>query len=299
MPINLSKLDQRLLSAAAHGNLVPFVGSGVSRHATTSDPKAFPTWIGLLTELEQIAESKGYIRPEERTQIQDLVNSGKFLMAAQALRSVLPNDLLDQVLRDRFNPPDALPGALHRAILQLRPALIITTNYDLLLEDAFAQEYRKVPQSLTYKEAPAVQAILQSHRQWVDRPTIFKIHGSALNPAEAILAELDYRNLLYREPGYRMVLSAVFVTKVVLMIGFSFQDPEIRFVLEGLRDSLKYRSSPDYIVLPADANNSVERVRWRQDFGIDTIEYEPSPDHHELVELVEHLVHQVPSDAHC
>jgi hypothetical protein len=294
VPIDLTKIDQRLLEAVRTGALVPFVGSGVSRHAVTGDSKAFPTWKDLLKELQDLAEQKEFISHDERGQIDELIGQGKFLMAAQALRSAMPLDLLERVFDERFSPKDARPGPLHRALFRLQAPLIITTNYDFLLEDAYAEEYRKSAKPLTYKDAAAVQALLQRHQQWHDRPSIFKIHGSAHAPGEAILSELDYRQLLYREPGYRMVLSAVFVMKVVLMIGFSFDDPEIRLVLESIRESLKYSSGPDYIVLPKNARNGIERKRWRQDFGIETIEYDPSPGHPELIELVDYLSKHLP-----
>jgi hypothetical protein len=167
---------------------------------------------------------------------------------------------------------------------------------DLNREDAYAQEYRRAPQTVTFRDAPLVQRFLQSHRQWLDRPVIFKIHGSAAAPSDAVLSEIDYRNLLYREPGYRTVMSALFVTKVVLMLGFSFADPELTALTESLRDSLKYRSSPDYIVLPNGEKGSVERRRLREDFGLDVIEYEPTEGHPELQQLVEHLAGFVPAE---
>jgi hypothetical protein len=121
------------------------------------------------------------------------------------------------------------------------------------------------------------------------------LHGSAASPSEAILGEIDYRNLFYREPGYRAVLSAVFITKVVLMVGFSFADPELTVLTESIRDSLKYRTSPDYIVLPKGEKGSVEKKRLREDFGLQVIEYEPSPGHPELQQLLNHLASYVPS----
>ena len=86
-----------------------------------------------------------------------------------------------------------------------------------------------------------------------------------------------------------MVLSAIFVSKVVLMLGFSFTDPELILFTEAMRDSLKYRSSPDYIFLPKGSKEEVEKKRLRDDFGIEAIEYRPSPDHREVLELLRYL----------
>ena len=236
-----------------------------------------------------------FITKGERRQIDELVDKGKYLMAAQALKSTLPLDVIDEIFARRFMPSDAKPGPIHRSIFKLQPSLIITTNYDMLLEDTYAEKYLQAPPHLTYKDSPKIQRLMQSHRLWQDRPSIFKIHGSATDASDAILSEKDYRDLLYREPGYRLVLSAVFVTKVVLMLGFSFDDPELRLMLESVRDSLKYRSSPDYIVLPRKKNRTVELKRWREDYGLQAIEYDASPDHREVLELIEYLAKFVPT----
>jgi hypothetical protein len=294
MPIDLSRIPDRLKDAAATGTLIPFVGAGISRSAITADPDAYPTWSKLLKELCAKAYDIGRINPDERAQIDDLVDQGKYLMAAQHLRSTLPQETMDDVFESRFMPPDAKPSPIHRSIIKLQSPLIITTNYDLLLEDAYAQEYRRTPQRLTYKDSSKIQKVLQSHRLWQDRSSIFKIHGSADSPSNAILSEIDYRNLLYREPGYRLVLSAVFVTKVVLMLGFSFDDPELRLLMESLRDSLKYRSHPDYILLERKMHRTVELIRWHDDFGLEAIEYDASPDHREVLELIDYLATFVP-----
>jgi len=67
------------------------------------------------------------------------------------------------------------------------------------------------------------------------------------------------------------------------------RDPELRLLMESVRDSLKYESSPDYILIPKGRKNSVEVRRWRADFGLEALEYDASPDHWEVLEVVEHL----------
>jgi hypothetical protein len=257
MSINLDKLPMRLKEAARTGNLVPFIGAGVSRQAQTATSNAFPTWSELLVNLAELAAEEEAITSDEKQQISDLINRGKFLMAAQAVRSAMATDSFDHYIKSRFMPPDAQPGRIHQALFKLHPSLVLTTNYDRLLEDAYASLYGKTPDIATYKDAQEVQRFLQSRHQSPERPLIFKLHGTAASPSGAILAELDYRKLLYQEPGYRMVLSAIFLTRAVLMIGFSFSDPELTALVEALRESLKHGSSPDYIVLPKGEKKSV------------------------------------------
>ena len=97
--------------------------------------KAFPTWTEMLDELTHLAKAEGYMVDSDANQIADLVTRGKFLMAAQALRSAIPVDAFNQFIHDRFDPPDVKPGEVHRALFALKPLVIITTNYDRSLDD--------------------------------------------------------------------------------------------------------------------------------------------------------------------
>lgn len=61
-------------------------------------------------------------------------------------------------------------------------------------------------------------------------------------------------------------------------------------LLESLRESLKHRSSPDFVFLQSGEVGNVEAKRLREDFGVQIIKYNPSPGHPELSEFVSALV---------
>lgn len=297
MPIDLTKIPDPLKEAAASCNLVPFIGAGISRHAITKGSKPFPTWKDFIQELKGLARDDENLSEEDEKQIDDLVEQGKFLMAAQALKEEIEEGKLGRFIERRFTSTGAEPGPIHHALFTLRPHLIMTTNYDQLLEDAYVKEFGTQVSPVTPKNSHKVQQVLKGYRQWIDRPIIFKIHGTATEPEEIVFAEKDYRKLLYSEPGYRAVLSAVFVTKIVLMLGFSFSDPEISMVVQTLREGFRERSSPDYIVLRKGIKGKVERKRLSKDFGLEVIEYEPTEGEPELLELVEYLASFAPTRA--
>jgi hypothetical protein len=266
MSFDPAVVPPRLIEAARKHALVPLVGAGVSRQAGAG----FPSWNGLLLEMSEIAVSRGYITAAEGTELGALLQRGQSSMAAEALRYSFPVDEYETILEERFNPKGVNPAEVHRALFKLRPPVILTTNYDRLLEDAYAEEYRRAAQVLTYRDAVVVQKNLQSGRSPEDRPIVFKIHGTIDQPDGIVLSERDYRKLIHNQPGYRIVLSAIFLTQVILMLGFSFADPELRLLLEEHRESLKNRAHPDYIFLARDAISSVEARRLREDFGVQT-----------------------------
>lgn len=286
MRIDISRIPQPLIEAVNTGNLIPFIGAGISRHANRSDGNEFPTWEGFLRKLADLLALGEWTSPEDVNDIRQLIDGRKHLMAAQALKEVIPKDALHQHIEAWFDADNVDVSPIHRALLHLGAPLIITTNYDRLLEKACAAEFGHAPICYTYSEAPQVQQLLKSHRHHYARPAIFKIHGTSERPNDIVFAEMDYRKLIYRQPGYRAVLSAVFVTKVVLMLGFSYSDPELSLLSESLREYFDERSTPDFIVLKKGQRLKVEKMRLRSDYGLEVLEYE---DFSEVVDLVEAL----------
>lgn len=289
MSFDLTTVPDRLIEAAQHRNLVPLLGAGISRQAKKT---AFPNWRELLDFLIGRALAKKYIKKTEGNEMNRLLDKGQYLMVAEQLRYNLPTDEYTSLLKEAFNPAGAEPTEIHKAIFRLNAPLILTTNYDLLIEDAYAKVHGKTANVYTYRGAAEVQQSLQI-RQLTDRPIIFKLHGSIDEPSSIILTEQDYRKLIYQETGYRTVLSAVFVTHVVLMLGFSFSDRELTLMLETLRVALKSQSSPDYIFLPEDAAGEVESRRFREDFGVEVIPFKPTKGYPEVLQLINFLISKV------
>lgn len=286
MPFDPNDVPPRLIEAVREQNLVPLVGAGISRQAAN----VFPNWNDLLKEMTDRAVAKKHMTSAERRELKQLIERGQPLMAAEALRYNLPSDEYQSILEEKFNPPGIRPAEVHKALFRLGSSLILTTNYDRLLEDAYAAEYQRAVTVLTNRNAVEVQRYLQSSRFSGDRPVIFKIHGTIDDPEGIILSERDYRQLIHRQPGYRLVLSAIFLTRVVLMLGFSFADPELRLLLEELRESLKHRSHPDFIYLPRTSVGTAETRRLREDFGVQVIPYDPTPGHPEVLEFINFLI---------
>jgi hypothetical protein len=292
MPFDPNRIPQMamLRQAVVARNLVPFVGAGISRQASP----IFPSWNILLHDMKDNAIKYGWLPTAEGNQIDELLAQNQFLMAAQDLKYRYPTDAYERFLQDKFDPPGVGPANIHRALIDLNSPLILTTNYDGLLEDAYAARFGRNATVWTYGNAPQVANFL--HRPTVPgTPYVFKIHGSINDPPGIILSEHDYRDLIYEQPGYRMVLSAIFITKVVLMLGFSFADYELRLLLEAMRESLQHRSDPDYIFLRSSDVNDVQKRRYREDYGLEVITYDPTPGDPEVLQFINALGAAAPS----
>jgi hypothetical protein len=290
MPFDPSLIPSRLLEAVRTRTLIPFIGAGVSAQAGG----AFPNWSSLLLDMRDRAVHAGSLSSEHGAEVETLMARGNYLMAAQAVRHSLPTSEYLWMLEEKFKPRGVRPAEVHRALLRLHAPMYITTNYDRLLENAYAQVFGETASVITWQNALSAEQVVLNARR-TDTPIIFKIHGTIDNLDSVVLTELDYRKLLFEARGYRLILSAVFLLHTVLMVGFSFTDPEIRLLLETHREALKHQAHPDYIFLPADSVGPVETHRLHEDYGVQVIPYEPSADHREVLEFVEYLAAEVPT----
>ena len=213
-------------------------------------------------------------------------------MAAEHLSSVYPGDAWLTFLEDKFRSTGIAASEAHMSLWKLEPSLVITTNYDQLIENSYAKQFGEVPTVMTYRQADVMQRAIQAGRLSQTPPMIFKIHGSIDVPSEVVLTERQYRDLIYRQPGYRLVLSTLFMARVVLMVGFSVDDPELLLLLENHRDALKYQSSPDFAFLDLPVA-SVKAKRLREDFGIQVVPFEATDGYPEVGEFIEFLGSQL------
>lgn len=300
--MDVSKLPDVLIDAAISHTLVPLVGAGVSRHALTDEANSFPTWPQFLTQLMRVAMEEEVLNTDTANEIHSLVQQHQFLLAAEVVKGALPPDRYHREIRSAFNPSDAKPGELHVAILALGAPIILTTNYDRLLEQAYLDRYHKEPLSHDYHRAEMLHHYIRTpppsrpkskigaHKK-PQAPFIFKMHGDVNTPAEIILTEKDYRKLMMSSEAshYRKVLEAVFSGNTVMMLGFSGEDPELTMLFRTMNETFFLERTPDFLLLPAGKKGPVERELYRKFFSIDVVEYNAVESHAELTEVVSYL----------
>src|SRR5437764_5666408 len=194
MPIDLTKISEHLISAAADGRLVLFIGAGISKQAESNKSDLLPDWPELIKEIICIAANEG-LDVDDEALIERLIVEGKFLIAAQALKDGIDSRVFEQFIRIRFQR-NVKPGRIHRSIFKLRAPVIMTTNYDLLLEAAHDQIFGRSARVATPREFYYVFRALKAPSE-DDSPVIFKLHGTILDPENIVLGEREYNSLIY------------------------------------------------------------------------------------------------------
>lgn len=218
-----------LLKAAINRRLALFIGSGISATATNKADQHPPTWPGLLRELSLLTSES------TSRNIGTLIEDNRLLEAAELLRYTIGKDSKKQAFNEKLNTlvngPKAdpfKPSEWHDTIDQLNPQIIITTNYDHLLEGNSCE---------TYAVNTFSTKTIDNHLR-IGTTTILKIHGDA-NTAfngneDLILSISDYARARQKGRLAFDTIKAIFLTHTTLFLGYSMNDPDLQIILEDL-----------------------------------------------------------------
>lgn len=275
------EVPEELLAAVVSGKCVLFAGAGISRGIAVTDQgereQYLPTWGNLLIALAIEALRLEYITSSQQTQLRKCVKDGKYLLVAETLKKKLGQRELDRILDSIFRSPNLRWTKRHEIITEIPFAAIITTNYDKLIESSYATIKKYFPPTYAFDNAPDVIDSLSNNRFF-----ILKVHGDIDRKETIVLSERDYRNIIYREPGYRAALNAIFITRTVLFAGTSLVDPDIRLFLESISESFTGRGPVHFALLPEKEAADVEVTHWRDFFGIRLLRYKATKGHCEI-----------------
>ncbi|WP_293786893.1 SIR2 family protein [uncultured Pedobacter sp.] len=273
------RLPNQLIQHYKNGAFGVYVGAGLSQGA------GLPSWENLLKDLIAKCKDINAINGQKETELYELVKfSDKYLMLAQELRETL-GSAFEKYIKEKFDDKTLKPTDTHIKLLELNSRFIITTNYDKLIEKAYVKKYFDVPPDLTYKEAPTINYKIINKEFF-----ILKAHGSADGaPSEIVLTEQDYRKIIYNELGYQSVLHALFSTNNLLFVGASLKDPELALILRFIHNVFHGGSPDHYAIMNKEELTGVEIDRWRKDYNINIIPYDPKNNHEEIFEIISEL----------
>lgn len=264
-----------------------FAGAGLSRGeiATAGGIKEqhLPSWGELLETLIDRAVKINHITAGEGSKLKRAVKDRKFLFVAETIRRRLGSREFDDAFDEIFRNSSLRPTHRHELITEIPFSAIVTTNYDKLLETAYAI-HGLIPPVYSYDNASDAISALSTGRFF-----ILKAHGDIDRKDTIILSERDYRDMTYRQPGYRAVLNTIFISKTVLFVGTSLSDTDVTLVLETVNEAFTGKSTRHFALVPNGNMWSAEAQHWRDFFGIQFLSYKPSKNHQELDAFLEKL----------
>jgi hypothetical protein len=173
---------------------------------------------------------------------------------------------------------------MHLTFPKIPFSLLVTTNYDQLLENGYSKAMDAIPKIYTHADTADF-----ADARWRGDFFILKAHGDVARKSSMILTQMDYRTIIYSSPGYRAVLTAIFTTKTLLFLGVSLDDPETQLLLDFLHDAFHGSGVYHFALVPEDQFNETAANRWRRDFNINCLRYQATDGHPEVGEFVNRL----------
>ena len=267
-----------IYQAVTDGTLIPFLGAGAPLY--TRNPKTTPWYEKaqnkeVISHIPTAGELAEYLAV--RTNL-PATERGELTKMAQYYEAVLGPDPLRKRLRDIFSYQQA-PTPLHEFLASTpAPLLIVTTNYDDLMERAFQAAakpydvvvhmtaYDKVlwyPHGETPKEILADELLIDLDKVSV----VYKMHGAIDRRQNAVgsyvITEDDYVEFLTRMTR-RSVIPPIFAepfqTRPFLFLGYGLYDWNLRVILNRIQE---FRGNPKFRSWAIETlSKPVERKLW-------------------------------------
>lgn len=265
-----------LLDDLARRKVVLFVGAGASKSARPRAGGTFKGWSEFLetacAKIEDGAIQKIIKKP---------IKEQDYLIASELLKQNMGEGWA-RLLSDEFQQA-AETSRLHKALIGLDQRIIVTTNFDKLIEsawqDSMPDRYPNVISNVDHK-------VFRLFRN--DDSYLIKLHGTIDAPEHIVFDKSSYQREAFANQFYRDLIGTLLLTHTFLFIGFSMDDPAVASVVE----SHAYRfsdSRPHYIFTSGVANPVVDDLSktFRKLF---VIRYSAKDGHVALVEAIERLI---------
>jgi hypothetical protein len=217
-----------LQRSLATGNVCAFVGAGLSAGA------GLPGWYDLIAEL---STRIGYELPPAKWATGDaLIDAAQAYVNRQGLHSLISH------LKDRLDTTGKEPTAAHRALARLPISLVLSANFDNLLERVFRDVGKRV-------EVVVRDSAIPFMRRGPDTVNIVKLYGDLDQPDTIVLARQQYESYFLQRPQMVKLLETELARSDTLYLGWSGSDPYFKLVFGELLSRFGQMMRPGYAVM--------------------------------------------------
>lgn len=186
-----------------------FAGAGLSK------PAGYVDWKELLQDIA--ADLNLDIKKES-----DLISLAQYHVNENGGQ----RGKINQVLINEFTR-DLTITDNHKILSKLPIKTYWTTNYDTLIEDSLRNEGKRFDVKISKYNLSVTVPNIDS--------IIYKMHGDVSQPHEAVITKDDYESYNNNRQLFTTALQGDLVSKTMLFIGFSFDDPNLEYILSRIR----------------------------------------------------------------
>lgn len=220
----LLKIMDTIRKKADLNKLVVFVGAGVSRNVP-----GMPSWNDLVKEM---ADSIHYTKCnsckhksdcKEKCLLFNDYSTDELLKIPQYVFNNNP-EIYWKVIEKGISATPTIDSSLSKAIFELNPDHIITTNYDHLLESS----------SSTFTK---LYDVIISDNKLLDTQKgkyIIKMHGDISQKDTIVLREQNYLEYSQTHALIELFIKSLIVDHVILFVGYSLNDMNVKMIISWI-----------------------------------------------------------------
>lgn len=204
-------------------NLVIFIGAGVS---VNSGYRLWDSLIGLFNEELKFSQKSSHFSTDEMLKIPQYYyneNNSKYYEIIQNEYGRLPNKT----------------NAIIDKILSLKPVHIITTNFDLLIENSLEENH---VYGNTIYGSLGKYSIIRGDNDFINatkKHYLIKMHGDVESLDSLVLKEEDYLQYSSSHALIETFIKSLFVNHTILFIGYGLGDYNIKLIMSWVDSILK------------------------------------------------------------
>jgi len=220
----MTDASEQLALQLARGQVIPFIGAGVSMSL------GLPSYASLIRELGGHVGFDGDIFE----QLGDYLTLAEFYNQRKGGLHELRDYLQDKW---RKTQKEVTSSPVYKAIVELECKLIYTTNFDDFIEKAHRGMNRR------YRAIRTVNDFVNLSDEKVH---IVKLHGDLRNSKSMVLTESSYFDRMAFESPLDIKLRADILGKSLLFIGYSLSDINVRLLLFRLKKLWESGPRPEF-----------------------------------------------------
>lgn len=247
----LPSIPKPLLNDFVTGRVIPFVGAGFSKNADIPAGLSMPDW----NELGKLAADE----------IPDYNYDNNAIDALSYYEELYSRAKLVELLMKGLHFGKIQPGNTFKAFCDLFTGTICTTNFDSLIEDSMTLLHRPVSVVVT-KDRLAISSN--------DESKIVKLHGDFNHPDKMVITEHDYDVYLEKNPIFATYIANLFITKTMVLIGYSLDDNDFRSIWQIINSRLGGMTQPAYCITIGATSEKIAKYK-RRNIRVINLEGEP------------------------
>ena len=251
--VTQKRFIEKYTEATLEGYAAVFAGAGLSI------PSGYMNW-------------KDLVKPLAKDLQLDIEKENDLISVMQYYENEYNRNEINQKILNSFTQ-ETTENINLKIITKLPISTYWTTNYDKLLEKHLEENNKKV--DIKISQENLAENIYDSDA------TVYKMHGDISNPSSTVITRDDYEKYSLERPLFRTALQGDLLTKTFLFIGFSFEDPNLDYILSQIRILLENNTRTHYAFFKNIAENEEDyeyktikqtlKIKDLKRYGIETI----------------------------